>query len=447
MIPPDIRDLFLGLARHPSFQELLRRLLGPESARGPVAASLSGLTLPAKALYIALLRLFTERPVVVLTAGGRQAEALFDNLTTFHELLATTRSAARPLLLPAFDVLPYRGLAPHSEILELRAIGLWRMARGEAPITVAPAASALYRLESAGFYLNLALTLRTGEEVDMNDVAVHLESVGYQRREPVEMVGEYSIRGGILDVFPADSRQPVRVEFFGDTIESLRRFDPETQRSVTKIPECLLLPLLECPRSATLLDELSDYAPPGTPPGEPFPGWEFFAPLVRPRPDTLLSLTPRALLVLDEPEQIASAADRLWERLREPSVAELQDPAACFLEWGALREQAEQHSHILLRELELVGLPAAGQREPLRIASRPSPAFHGNLPIAVAEVRALVQRGHRVVFLAPSIGALERLADIFAEYALPFQLGLDAGETVPPYLAERAYLAGAGAAR
>ena len=73
-----------------------------------------------------------------------------------------------------------------------------------------------------------------GEEVALEEVVAHLESIGYERREPVEMVGEYSVRGGILDVFSPEAARPVRIDLFGDEMESIRRFDVESQRSVLK---------------------------------------------------------------------------------------------------------------------------------------------------------------------------------------------------------------------
>jgi transcription-repair coupling factor (superfamily II helicase) len=88
----------------------------------------------------------------------------------------------------------------------------------------------------------------------------HLENIGYKRREPVEMVGEYSIRGGIFDVYPAEAARPVRIEFFGDEIESIRQFEVESQRSVLKVSSATLLPLAEYPRSRVLLRELADAA-------------------------------------------------------------------------------------------------------------------------------------------------------------------------------------------
>ena len=93
----------------------------------------------------------------------------------------------------------------------------------------------MLRVEPAQFYRRLALTLRLREEIALEDLAAHLESIGYQRREPVEMVGEYSIRGGIVDIFSPEASHPVRIELFGDEIESIRRFEVESQRSVLKL--------------------------------------------------------------------------------------------------------------------------------------------------------------------------------------------------------------------
>jgi transcription-repair coupling factor (superfamily II helicase) len=106
------------------------------------------------------------------------------------------------------------------------------------PITILPVAAALLRVAPGEHYRQLALKLRAGDELPLDVVLAHLESIGYERREPVEMVGEYSVRGGILDVFSPEASKPVRIDMFGDQVDSIRRFDVESQRSVLKIEEC-----------------------------------------------------------------------------------------------------------------------------------------------------------------------------------------------------------------
>ncbi len=411
MTHPSVRDLFQTLGRHEAFQRLVSGIV----RRDPGPFPLAGLTPTAKALYSVLLWQLSERPLLLLVDGNQRAELLAELTTTFFDLLVGRPEVGRPFLLPALDVLPGQNLSPHTEISEQRAIGLSRISAGSAPIVIAPIASALLRTHDADYYRRLALTLRTGDEMPLDLIEAHLRSIGYDRRDPVEMVGEYAVRGGILDVFGAESPRPLRIEFFGDEIESIRRFDVESQRSVLKVPDAEILPLLEQPRGSDLT-----------------PGWEFTTALTEPRKESLLRLAANAIVILDEPDDIKSAAERLWKRLDGSGNADLA--SANFFAWPEFEESLDP-ARIEFRELHL------GADSP-HIGTRPSLVFQGNMPVAVAEAKTLVEQGHRVAFFAPSNGELERLADILREYSIPFQLGLAPSEAASPYLAERAYLAG-----
>ena len=443
MIHPAVRDLFLDLGRHPGFQEVLSRLAAGGNA------SLSGLTTTAKALYAVLLAQSSPRSLIIVVDGNKQAEALFEGVNTFFSLLlAEDRSA--PQLLPALDVLPLQNLSPHAEICEQRAVGLWRLATGRVPITILPVAAALLRIEPAEFYRQLALKLRVGDELPLEEVIAHLESIGYERREPVEMVGEYSLRGGILDVFSPEAAKPVRIDLFGDQVESIRRFDVESQRSVLKIEDCTLLPLAEYPKSHGLLVELGELLReaglPGRdlpPVGLPFPGWELLATMLRPRGASIFSLVDRPVVLWDEPGQIHAAADRFWTRLEQIERSPAYDPDKIFFRWEELQRQAASAPQLAIQELALESEPSpSGIPSDIHISTRPCLAFHGNMQVAIAEARNLVESGHRVAFFAASTGEIERMADILNEYALPYQLGLEQFDSTPAYLAERAYMAG-----
>ncbi|MBI5280591.1 MAG: transcription-repair coupling factor [Candidatus Solibacter usitatus] len=416
---------------------MLRRLAEEKGGR----SQLSGLTPTAKALYLTLLWEAVEQPLLVITDTNRTAEILVEMLETFHQLLLAGRGAPKPLLIPALDVLPGQDLSPHVELKEQRAVGLYRLASGKSGIAVAPVASALLRTEDASSYRQLAVNVKVGDELPMDDLASHLESIGYQRREPVEMEGEYSIRGGIFDVYPAEAHQPVRIEFFGDTVESLRRFEPQTQRSVLKVGECVLLPLEETPKTPALLRELAtrlerdDIVP-----GETFPGWEFASVLARPRQSSMESLLERPVVIWDEPEGLRVAAERLWKRLEGLAEQAPCAPEQVFLHWGEFQAAHPERREVELRELALEG-ELHEEHAPLAIASHPAMAFRNNMPAAVSEARSLVEQGYKVAFFASSQGELERLADIFGEYSLPFQLGMELTGSTPQYLAERAYMA------
>jgi len=406
---PALRDLLQSLARQTSFQEVSRELAAGAGGQ----FRLSGLTLTAKALYLTLLWQIVNRPVVALVDGSKQAETLTALTATFFDLIVPGRE--QPQLVPALDVLPHQGLSPHSGISQQRVSGLLRLARHQAPLTIAPAGSVLLRTGPAEYYRQLPVQLKLHEDIPMEDLLAHLRATGYEQREPVEMEGEFSVRGGILDVFPAGAERPVRVEFFGDTVESLRTFDVETQRSVLKIGDVTLLPLLECPRG-------EDRAP----------GWEFRASAARGPAHWLFDLAPKAVVVMDEPEQVLGAAGRLWKRLEDAGPAADIPPERIYFTVEELQARLDRAQRLDLRELDLEpGAP--------RISSRASIPFHGNMQVAVAEARTMVEQGNRVVFFAATNGELERLADIFSEYALPFQMGIDPSEASAPYLAQRVY--------
>jgi transcription-repair coupling factor (superfamily II helicase) len=344
-----------------------------------------------------------------------------------------------------------QNLSPHAEICEQRAIGLWSLATHRTPITILPVASALLRIEPADYYRQLALRLRTGEELPLEEVIAHLESIGYQRREPVEMVGEYSVRGGILDVFSPESQKPVRIDLFGDQVESIRRFDVESQRSVLNVEECLLLPLTEYQKSRPFLSELHDLMReadiPGRdlpPPGEPFPGWELVAPMLRPRNASVFSLMDRPIIIWDEPDQVQSAAKRLWTRLEQIERSKAYDPERVFFNWDELQRQAQGGPQVVFQQLDMAWSPS-GRETSTHISTRPAMSFHGNIQVAVAEARTLVEAGNKVAFFASATGEVERLADIFNEYGVAYQLGLEQFESTPAYLAQRAYMSGASA--
>lgn len=439
MTDPATRKLLETAGKHPAFQSLLQQLA--RGAAGPF--SISGLVNTARALYLTLLYEQTEKPLIVLVDGNKQAETLLESIEVFFHLLLEGRELPPPQIVPALDVLPHQRMSPHSEIAEKRAVALWRLSSQKIPVTVVPIASALLKTEPAAFYRQLALTLRVGEEIPLEDLVTHLESIGYEKREPVEMVGEYSLRGGIFDVYPAEATHPIRVEFFGDEIESIRQFDPETQRSVLKISTATLLPLEEYPRAKPLLRQLAEAAEQAdlelANPGEHFPGWEFLVPLVRPRTGDLLSLAGDSLVVLVEPDSIASAADRLWHRLENPERPAPIEPEKNFLRWEDLNTTLQSRTCVHLRDLELVAGTDAKGPAPLHIGTRPSLSFKGNMPAAVAEARSLIASDHRIAFFAASTGEVERLADILQEYGIGYQLGLESSSGTRPSIAERPY--------
>jgi transcription-repair coupling factor (superfamily II helicase) len=459
MVLPFVRDLFLELEKGPQF----RAVQGEVCAR----TRISGLTDTARLLYAALLARAASpgRPVLFFTADNKQAEAAVDVIQTFHELVGAGPGGG-VVLLPAHDTLPYEGLSPHPDISEKRAIALWKLARGEAGMVVSPLAAAAMRLEPPQFYAGLGLVLHRHETIELERLVAHLDSVGYARHEPVEMVGQFSVRGGIVDVFSPDSPRPVRLELFGDEIESIREFDPASQRSVGPHEEVTLLPLTDVPARRELLAELveklgsagqeTSYTP-----GEIFPGWEFLLPLAAPLPGTLFDLAERPLVIVEESHAAFAQLDHLHERL----AAEFEQagryahvrPEQLYLSREELESRLASTRQVFLEELGILNrgdaegaedsqedsrFSASPRFTEIEINSQPSPRFHGQIQQCADEVRRLVSQGNRVVFFAAATGDVERLADIFSEYGIAFQLGM---RRVAPgadgYLEEKAYMA------
>jgi len=247
MILPFVRELLADLEHSVPF-ERVRRHLGAGSGRRRV----SGLTFTARALYLPFFVRAADAPCLILVADNKAAEALHAAVLAACELTGALAAEA-VLRLPAHDVLPFENLSPHPEILEARAATLWKIATGTARLTIAPVEAACMRLFARDHYAGLALHLKRGEEYLPDMLVEHLLSVGYTRVDVVEMPGQVTLRGGILDVYSPEMERPVRVDFFGDEIESIRRFDPDTQRSASTLDDALLLPLTETPVTEKIL--------------------------------------------------------------------------------------------------------------------------------------------------------------------------------------------------
>lgn len=430
MIPPALRDFFDQLGRQPAFLEALAKL----RAGNQDEIRLQGLTPTAQALFAVLLSRHTERPVLLAAESGVVAEALTDAAEAFFGLLEENPSRAAPVLLPAHDVTPYDGLSPHAEIHEQRGIALWRLAEGTASVIVAPVAALQLKTAPADAIRNLALALEVGDEFYLEDLEQSLGSCGYVRQEPVEAVGQFSVRGGIIDIFSAEAHYPVRIEMSADEVESIREFDPETQKSIRRIERVTLLPLSEVPTPGG--DEVDDDTLLG-------PGWEFSAAQAARRQSTVFDLAPKALLVLCEPDALEKSASKLAERVeadRAEAGGETPPPEQFYLSWEQFRRAATGRSIVFDRLGLGDGSPAA---EALEIRSRPTPRFQGNVAHAMREIKAQVGAGGRLLVAAGSLGDVERLADIFNEYEISYQLGLlDGAKGLSPYLAEKAYMAG-----
>jgi transcription-repair coupling factor (superfamily II helicase) len=378
--------------------------------------------------------------------------------------MAELSGAANPksiLKLPAYDVLPFENLSPHPEIQEERASALWKMATGAASIVIVPLEAAAMRLNAAEYYADLARIVRRGETIDIDPLLDHLRAVGYASADAVDMPGEFALRGGILDVYPPEADRPLRIEFFGDEVETIRKFDPGTQRSAAPVDEAILLPLTETPISQSTLaaihSRLSGQRLSGSESeveqavaamgATVFPGWEFYATIAGAGVH-LFDLLPGSLVLLDEPSAVSAKQEEWWNKLNErherSGVGSLVRPEELYF---APEEWDRRLTHAAGIDIERLGISDADSDvvggEEFTFHSRPTTRFHGSIPAMIDEVKKLTSEGKKVIFAVPNMGEVERLADVFTEYSVPFRLGSRASAPgSESYLDESSYFTG-----
>ena len=242
---PDLSATLAKLRETPSLQTVL---YGAEPGE---VLSLGGISQGAQAFSAAVLAHFAKgRPVVLVCPTGKLQEQLQQELETWLPAL-TKRLAKPPLFFPAWDVLPHEARLPHADVLSERLETLIHLAKrrkpsanstAPGPVIVTTGVALLQRTFSPNELKNRFRNFKLGERIDPLDLVEWLEDQGYEPEAQVSQKGEIALRGGILDVFPLASPWPVRFEFFGDEIESLRTFDPQTQISREKIDRTTISP-------------------------------------------------------------------------------------------------------------------------------------------------------------------------------------------------------------
>src|ERR1019366_8617039 len=432
MILPFVRELFADVEKSSAFGRAVTRVKG-----GAGRTRVSGLTPTGKALFYALLHRSTSRPVIVIVSDNRAVDELLPVVRSLGDLTGAVAPDA-VIGLPAYDVLPFENLSPHPEIQEARATALWKIATGAASVVITPLAATAMRLRDAEFYADLAKVVRRGEMIDPERLVEHLRIVGYNQVDVVEMPGEFAHRGGLLDVYSPELDRPVRIELFGDEVESIRKFDPGTQRSAAVTDEAILLPLTETPVEEATLAAINARLTGGRLAGTEeaieetvratgvavFPGWELYAPAAGTKENFVDDLLPGATIVLDEPDVLKLAHDTWWAKVTEAHerslVGNLVRPEDLYLTPEQWSDRLQYAATIAVEQL---GIESGSDEEHLTLQTQPTTRFHGSVAAMTEEVGRLAREGKRVIFAVSSTGEVERLADVFNEYNLSFRIG------------------------
>ena len=373
-------------------------------------------------------------------------------LAAVERALAFMAPEVERLTFPNWDCQPYDRVSPNAAIVAARTTTLARLAAsrgGEKPrVVLTTVGAAVQRVATPESVARQSFSAAPGNVVDLKALSEWLEINGFLRSSTVRDYGEYAIRGGIVDLFPAGHAEPIRLDFFGDTLESIRPFDPETQRSTGQLRALDLVPMSEVQLTSDTIRRFrqsyaATFGNPGrddplyaaVSEGRRYPGMEHWLPLFSEGLATLFDHLADARVVLDplvddaageRLAQIADYHDARAEALkhdRSPSAYKPLPADALYLSPKEWRERLEQAAPIRLTPF---ALPAGQGGRVLDATARAGRSFaaeradeNGNVfDAVVAHIRALKEDGRRVIVAAWSDGARERLGTVLGDHGL-----------------------------
>jgi transcription-repair coupling factor (superfamily II helicase) len=370
-----------------------------------------------------LIARFAQRGGVtaVIAADPADTQRLADELPFFAPEL-------RVAVFPDWETLPYDTFSPHQDLISERLATLWRLQSvKDVDVVLLPATTALTRLAPPSFLAATTFRFRQKDSLDEASLKAQLTLAGYSHVSQVVSPGEYAVRGGLIDLFPMGSNVPYRVDLFGDEIDSIRTFDPDSQRSLYPVPEVRLLPGREFPmddKARTTFRSRWREKLEGDPTksriykdlgsGIATAGIEYFLPLFFEQTATVFDYLPGACLVLHG--EVDAALARFWTDTRERHRFLQHDPERPIL----------APEDIFLRTEEFFGLTQSHATLALRGSeevtwARPLPDVSvdrsATEPLALLE-KHLAATPTRVLIAAESEGRRESLLDLLRDHAI-----------------------------
>lgn len=373
------------------------------------------------------------RLTAIVTADATDAQRLIDELAFFAPQL-------RCALFPDWETLPYDQFSPHQDLISERLATLWRILQREADVVLVPATTALYRVAPPRFLAGYTFHFHVKQKLDEAKLKAQLTLAGYNHVTQVVSPGEYAVRGGLIDLFPMGSPVPYRVDLFDDEVDSIRTFDPDSQRSLYPVPEVRLLPGREFPmddearsRFRSRWRELLEgdptrsriYKDMGN--GVATAGIEYYLPLFFEDTATVFDYLGEASTVVLHGE-LEPAFQRFWQDTRDRYRLVHGDPDRPVLPPEALFLSSEQfyvlaNTHAQLR-LVIPGPardPADGTSPYVEVEPLPELSVVRGAEDPLAKLKAhIASTPHRVLVLAESDGRRESLLDFLrASHLVP----------------------------
>ncbi len=428
----NLSGLLALTGRIPAYQQLLEALRGDGAERPAPLRLLSA----ARPYLLAALHTDLARPLLVLVARTDQAQQVFLQLCDW------SAAPERVLLFQEPDALPYERIPWAGDTVRRRLTALAALSASPPPLIVASARAAMQPTLPPR-EMNLGTrTYRLGQRIALETLLTHWVGLGYEPTSVIQEAGAFSRRGGVVDVFSPQMRHPVRIELFGDEIDSLRTFDPATQRSLERIAEFTLVPASEAlprygPNAAVRLADLDIanlHAPAAAEfrgdrqalsAGSWFKGIEFYLPYLYSYPASLLTHLPEdTLLVVDDLVDLEATVGDLEAQavnLRRDLIAAGEvspDFLVPYHTWDTLREQIADRQPLVLGydDWEMATAEAEdeepGEPTSLRDVFRPGPRYAGQLKRLMEDWRIMRQGGSRIAAVSRQA---PRLAELWGE--------------------------------
>ncbi len=360
------------------------------------APETTGLTPQALAWHAAVLA--QETPILLVVPTDTDVEQVVADARLFLGVLQglSDRDVEDAVLgCPSQEVDPYRGLAPHLEVASARARALFALASGTAKLVVASARALLPKLSDPERFAHAGIALHVGAEIAPQDLGDRFALAGFVPEDPVDEHGEFCVRGGVVDFYPASETTPIRLEFIGDIVESIRRFDSATQRSLAAVDRVTIAPQRELLPDPLRPDD----------------------PAAADRSATIVDYARRARahVIVFEPDDVAergSSLERQWRQSADDAAA--RHPSA--IPYETIADDWESVTTWLSRAHRVSALAVDDARESVHIASVPALEYRGRIGDWAAEIRQARDRGDTVVFVAATPGRAERIVEILADY-------------------------------
>jgi transcription-repair coupling factor (superfamily II helicase) len=378
---------------------------GLAAARDGRAVRLEGLSGSHLAAVLTELQSAVERPLAVILPADLDLEVLLVDLRTFH---ARGRGRGAVVAFPGLEVNPYGSVPPHDDIVRERLQTLDRCLHGAVDVLLAPVRCWVERLQAPGRFREQSLRLSVGDEIDPEELTTRFVDAGYRRVSLVESLGEFAVRGGIVDIFPPTRENPVRLELFGDEIDSLREFNARDQRSMRQL-DAIELP----PATSRSADDPVELAARESHDG------------------ALADYLREPLWVEVEPEVLRRNAEKWSEYLDEHYHQALASGAAApvpdeLVHSADVALPEERDGRVEIREL------ASGSPDAYNLLGQAAPGYRGRLSELAQTVQRDLETGERVVFALGQRGKAERLAEILRGYDVHVTLVDDAEAPLVP---------------